>query len=157
MAGASKREFAAELLGTFVLMIFGLGVNAQVALGDRDYGDFFTINAGWGVAVALAVYVSGGITGGHINPAVTIALAVYIRNALGPVQMGIWVILQVILKYNQFISLGLPKAVVREVPYQKGHGDFVLADRLPGATSRTGWRRQDAAGGAQLPRPAGPR
>ena len=92
--GNLKREFAAEMLGTFVLMICGLGVNAQVTLGtstveiaaatpdaasleivQRDYGDFFTINTGWGIAVILGVYVCGGITGAHINPAVSVAMA----------------------------------------------------------------------------------
>ncbi len=94
MDGNLKREFAAELLGTFVLMVCGLGVNAQVTLGtstveiaaaspdaasleitQRAHGDFFTINTGWGIAVILGVYVCGGITGAHINPAVSVAMA----------------------------------------------------------------------------------
>lgn len=94
MLGASKREFAAELLGTFVLMAFGLGVNAQVTLGRSTaeipaasvdgaqvaltqyaHGDYLSINVGWGLAVLLGVYVAGGITGAHINPAVTLAMA----------------------------------------------------------------------------------
>jgi len=88
------RDMSAEFLGTMVLMLFGLGVNAQVTLGQvsiplsneepgrvvqhitqYQYGDYLTINFGWGVAVMLAVYVAGGITGAHINPAVTIAMA----------------------------------------------------------------------------------
>lgn len=89
MPGASLREVSAEFLGTFVLMFFGLGVNAQVTLGKAeaptsqhhsitqyDHGDWFSINAGWGLAVIFGVYVAGGITGAHINPAVTLAMAV---------------------------------------------------------------------------------
>jgi glycerol uptake facilitator protein len=88
------RDMSAEFLGTMVLMLFGLGVNAQVTLGkvsvplsegelgryvgritEFQYGDYFSINFGWGVGVMLAVYVAGGVTGAHINPAVTIAMA----------------------------------------------------------------------------------
>lgn len=88
------RDMSAEFLGTMVLMLFGLGVNAQVTLGkvsvplsegelgryvgkitEFQYGDYLSINFGWGVGVMLAVYVAGGVTGAHINPAVTIAMA----------------------------------------------------------------------------------
>ena len=74
-----RREFFSELLGTFVLMLFGLGVNAQVTLGDSQFGDFFSINVGWGIAVTLGVYAAG-VTGGHLNPAVTIAM--FVRGAI---------------------------------------------------------------------------
>lgn len=70
------REMAAEFLGTFVLILFGVGVVAQVVLGGGDNGQYLSINLGWGLAVTMGVYVSGGITGGHLNPAVTLALAV---------------------------------------------------------------------------------
>ena len=76
-----RREFFAEFLGTFVLMVFGLGVNAQVFLGDETFGNFFSVNLGWGVAVMLGVYTAGRITGGHLNPAVTIAM--FVRGSLG--------------------------------------------------------------------------
>ena len=71
-----KKEFFAEFLGTLVLMVFGLAVNAQVNLGDQQYGTYLSINLGWGLAVVFGVYVAGGVTGAHINPAVTLALAV---------------------------------------------------------------------------------
>jgi len=71
----SQREVNSEFLGTFVLMVFGLGANAQVTLGAGDYGDWLSLCFGWGVAVTLAVYVAGP-TGAHINPAVTLAMAV---------------------------------------------------------------------------------
>ena len=71
------RMLMAEFLGTLVLMMFGLGVNAQVELSGQAKGDFFTVNIGWGLAVMFGVYCSGGISGAHLNPAVTIALAVW--------------------------------------------------------------------------------
>ncbi len=76
MFRVDKKEFFAEFLGTLVLMVFGLAVNAQVSLGDQEYGTYLSINLGWGLAVVFGVYVAGGITGAHINPAVTLALAV---------------------------------------------------------------------------------
>ena len=45
-------------------------------MSDGAKGDFFTINWGWGVSVTLAVLISGGISGGHVNPAVTVAMSV---------------------------------------------------------------------------------
>jgi len=75
MQPSLMRELRAEFLGTFILMIFGLGVNAQVTLGDGGFGDFYSVNMGWGLAVTMGVYVAGGISGAHLNPAVTIALA----------------------------------------------------------------------------------
>jgi glycerol uptake facilitator protein len=67
-------ELLAEFLGTMVLIIFGDGVVAMVvALGK---GDWQTITWAWGLAVTMGVYVAGGLTGAHLNPAVTLGLAV---------------------------------------------------------------------------------
>ena len=49
---------------------------AQTKLSKQQNGDFFSINWGFGIAVMLGAYVSGGISGGHLNPAVTLALAI---------------------------------------------------------------------------------
>jgi MIP family channel proteins len=77
MSRDTWREAAAEFLGTFTLIVFGVGVVAQVVLGRGTHGEYLSINLGWGVAVMLGVYVAGGISGAHINPAVTLALAVH--------------------------------------------------------------------------------
>ncbi len=77
MSRDTLREAAAEFLGTFTLIVFGVGVVAQVVLGGGDHGDFYSINIAWGVSVMLGCYVAGGISGAHINPAVTLALAVH--------------------------------------------------------------------------------
>lgn len=69
------REFFAEFLGTFILIVFGDASVAQAALSEGQYGTFFSINWGWGVGVALGVLVAGGVSGAHLNPAVTLALA----------------------------------------------------------------------------------
>lgn len=70
------REFLAEFLGTFILVSFGAGVNAQHVLSRGSAGSFLTVNFGWGMGCAMGVWVSGGISGGHINPAVSLAMAI---------------------------------------------------------------------------------
>jgi glycerol uptake facilitator protein len=80
-------EYGSEFLGTFVLIMFGDGVVAmavaalnQSGRGEDIFlasGDWLLIALGWGMAVALAIYVAGGISGAHINPAVTLAFAVF--------------------------------------------------------------------------------
>ncbi|XP_038600055.1 aquaporin-7-like isoform X1 [Tachyglossus aculeatus] len=65
------REFLAELLSTFVLMMFGLGSVAQVVLGKQDFGDFLSINLGFGFGVTMGIHVAGGISGAHMNAAIT--------------------------------------------------------------------------------------
>jgi glycerol uptake facilitator protein len=71
-------ELAAEFFGTMILILFGVGVVAQVVTTpDGSLGDHDSIAWAWGIGVILGVYVSGRISGGHINPAVTIALAAF--------------------------------------------------------------------------------
>jgi MIP family channel proteins len=70
-----KHELLAEFLGTFVLIVFGVGVVAQVVLSEGRNGSYLSINLAWGLAVVMGVYVAGGVTGAHLNPAVTLALA----------------------------------------------------------------------------------
>lgn len=71
------REALAEFLGTFVLILFGIGVVAQVVLSHQTAGSYLSINLGWGLAVTMGCYVAGGVSGAHLNPAVTLALAVH--------------------------------------------------------------------------------
>ena len=59
-----------------LFQVFGDASVAQTLLSRHQNGDFFSINWGFGIAVMLGVYVSGGISGGHLNPAVTLALAI---------------------------------------------------------------------------------
>ncbi|KAF8236126.1 aquaporin [Tricholoma matsutake] len=79
------REAAAEFAGVMILIIFGTGVVCQTVLGSNPAvsptpkGAFLSLNFGWAAGVALGVWVSGGISGGHINPAVTLALATFRR------------------------------------------------------------------------------
>ena len=58
------------------MQAFANGSAAQAVLSRGSYGDYFSVNWGFAVAVMMGVYVSAGVSGGHINPAVTTALAV---------------------------------------------------------------------------------
>src|SRR6476659_4100414 len=76
-------EVIAEFLGTFVLIIFGTGVVAMVVLfptqtpGEVIHGGYTNITLGWGLGVTMGIYVAGKISGAHLNPAVTLALAIF--------------------------------------------------------------------------------
>jgi len=61
------------------MVSFGLGVNNQVALSDGKNGSWMSINFCWGVAVLMGVYCSEGVSGAHLNTAVTFAHAAYGR------------------------------------------------------------------------------
>jgi glycerol uptake facilitator protein len=63
-----------EFLGTALLILLGDGVVASVVLLDKQ-ANWIVITAGWALAVTLGIYVSGRLSGGHLNPAVTLALA----------------------------------------------------------------------------------
>lgn len=68
-----------EIFGTFILILLGDGVVANVGLAPRLAAPAYnwnTITFGWAFAVIIAVYVSAGVSGAHLNPAVTLALAV---------------------------------------------------------------------------------
>lgn len=82
-------EALAEFLGTFVLLSFGDGVVAMTVAAlpgsgrtagptifFQGAGDWLLIAWGWAFAVAFGVYIAGGVTGAHLNPAVTLAFAV---------------------------------------------------------------------------------
>lgn len=66
-----------EVIGTMILIILGDGVVANVVLSKTkgNSSGWIVITAGWGFAVAVAVYVVGWVGGAHLNPAVTIGLA----------------------------------------------------------------------------------
>jgi glycerol uptake facilitator protein len=71
------QNLLAELVGTALLVLLGDGVVANVVL-NRAKGQnsgWIVITVGWGVAVAMAVYAVGRLSGAHLNPAVTVGLA----------------------------------------------------------------------------------
>ncbi|SES50060.1 glycerol uptake facilitator protein [Pedococcus cremeus] len=70
-------ELVAEFLGTLVLILFGTAVVAQVVTSKGDLGDHDSIAWAWGLGVVFGVYTAARISGAHLNPAVTVALAAF--------------------------------------------------------------------------------
>ena len=70
--------YLAEFIGTTILLYLGNGVNANVSL-KKTYGNgsgWLVISLGWGLAVFMGVVISGSFSGGHLNPAVSVGLAI---------------------------------------------------------------------------------
>ena len=87
--GGTWGELLAEFLGTFIILAFGDGVVAMAVAALPGSGraqtpttiflaagDWLLIAWGWAFAVAFAIYIAGGVSGAHLNPAVTLAFAV---------------------------------------------------------------------------------
>ena len=72
------KPFAAEVIGTALLIILGDGVVAGVMLNKTkaQNSGWMVITAGWAMGVLIAVYAVGRISGAHLNPAITLGLAV---------------------------------------------------------------------------------
>jgi glycerol uptake facilitator protein len=81
------KPFVAEVIGTALLIILGDGVVAGVVLNKTkaQNSGWIVITSGWGMAVLIAVYAVGRISGAHLNPAITVGLAVVGKFAWGDV------------------------------------------------------------------------
>ncbi len=66
----------AEFIGTGLLIFFGVGCVAALVLTGAEFGQW-EISIIWGLGVAIAIYCTAGVSGAHLNPAVTIALATF--------------------------------------------------------------------------------
>ncbi|WP_421682733.1 aquaporin [Stutzerimonas urumqiensis] len=68
-----RGQCMAEFLGTGLLIFFGTGCVAALKLGGATFG-LWEVSVVWGIGVSMAVYLSAGVSGAHLNPAVTVAL-----------------------------------------------------------------------------------
>ncbi|WP_157946031.1 MIP/aquaporin family protein [Vibrio gangliei] len=69
-------ECLSEFIGTGLLIFFGVGCVAALVLTGASFGQW-EISIIWGIGVAVAIYCAGGVSGAHLNPAVTIALTLF--------------------------------------------------------------------------------
>jgi MIP family channel proteins len=77
MLRGTLREGAAEFLGTFLILVFGTASVAQKVLSGGELGSALSIHLSWGLGVTFGIYASAGVSGAHLNPAVTLALAAF--------------------------------------------------------------------------------
>ena len=118
-----RQEFVAEFFGTMVLILFGCGSVAMVVLfgsnppipGEVVKGGYTNICLGWGLAVTFGIYIAGTISGAHLNPAVTIALAATKRIPWGKVPHYI---------LGQFLGAFIGAALV----FADFHGKWMMVD-----------------------------
>src|SRR5271170_6982162 len=118
MKFTARQEFVAEFFGTMVLILFGVGSVAMVVLfssnppipGEVTKGGYTNITLGWGLAVTFGIYIAGAISGAHLNPAVTLAMAVTGRMPWSKVPHYV---------LGQFIGAFLAAALVFAVYYAK--------------------------------------
>jgi glycerol uptake facilitator protein len=111
----------AELIGTFMLVFFGVGsVQAAVIAGAQT--GIWQVAVVWGIGIALAIYATGAISGAHLNPSVTIAMATfrgfpwrkavpYILSQLGGAVLGALVLYA--LFHAQIAAFEAAKGIVR--------------------------------------------
>ena len=94
LRGTTAGEMTAEMLGTFVILLFGDGSVAMCVAALPESGratlvfgpaDWVLIIFGWCFGVVFGVYVAGGVSGAHLNPAVTLSFALRRRFAWGKV------------------------------------------------------------------------
>lgn len=71
-----RGELISEFIGSFILLCFGAGSVSTAVLMGNAY-NIWDISLIWGFAITMAIYITGAVSGTHINPAVTITLAVY--------------------------------------------------------------------------------
>jgi aquaporin-9 len=103
------RETLAEFFGTTILITFGLAVVAQTVLSGNAAGSPLGIHLCWGLAVMLGVYASAGVSGAHLNPAVTLALA--LRRGFPWARVGPYVVAQML---GAFVGAAIVYVTYRE-------------------------------------------
>lgn len=108
----------AEVIGTFILVFFGTGA-VFVAVYHGALGGLFDVGMIWALGIALAIYATAGVSGAHINPAVTLAVTVFrgfpVRNVVP------YIVAQVIGAFlASTVLFGLFHSVVADHEITKG-------------------------------------
>ena len=153
-------ELWAEFFGCFILICFGDGVVAMLwaligsgrtaagntAVPFNSSGDWLLITWGWALAVCFAIYTVGGVTGAHINPAVTLGAAIR-RNLPWRKVVPYWVV-QVLGCFvgAALVYLVYVNAIDRTTPPITSCG-VAMRPRPPTARSRRSRRRTSAPSG----------
>ncbi|MEV0495117.1 MIP/aquaporin family protein [Streptomyces atratus] len=137
---SSSDIFIGETIGTAVLILLGGGVCAAVTLKHSKAHDagWLAITFGWGFAVLTAAYLAGGVSGAHLNPAVTIGLAIkgatpwsdvplYLGSQLLGAMIG--AVLVWLTYYGQFRAHLTDPATLYSQPSEEGMVDQAAAPK----------------------------
>ncbi|XP_029006757.1 aquaporin-7 [Betta splendens] len=112
----------AESLCTYVMMVFGLGSVAQVETGQGAFGEYLSINLGFGLGVAMGVHVGGKVSGAHMNAAVSLAMCTYGRLAWR--MLPVYVCAQLM---GSFLAAGTIYAVYYEAIHDYCGGNLTVS------------------------------
>ncbi|KAJ4362778.1 hypothetical protein N0V95_001270 [Ascochyta clinopodiicola] len=74
---AQYPQAPAEFLATFIYLFLGISANLSIATSAESTGTFESQAWAWGFAVTVGIYLSGGVSGGHLSPCITIALSIF--------------------------------------------------------------------------------
>ncbi|HWU07798.1 MAG TPA: MIP/aquaporin family protein [Streptomyces sp.] len=137
---SSSDIFIGETIGTAVLILLGGGVCAAVTLkcSKAQNAGWLAITFGWGFAVLTGAYIASGVSGAHLNPAVTVGLAIqggtawsdvplYLASQLLGAMIGavlVWAVY-----YGQFHAHLTDPGIVRAQPAEEGMVDQVSAPK----------------------------
>ncbi|XP_003973612.2 aquaporin-7 [Takifugu rubripes] len=111
----------AETLCTYIMMAFGLGSVAQVVTGQGAYGQYVSINLGFGLGVAMGIHVGGKVSGAHMNAAVTLTMCTFGRLAWK--MLPLYVFAQFL---GSFLAAGTIYAVYYEAIYDYCGGNMTV-------------------------------
>lgn len=115
----------AECLSTYVMMSFGLGSVAQVVTGQGVFGHYLSINLGFGLAVAMGVYVGGKVSGAHMNGAVSFTMCVFHR--LKWKMLPLYLLAQLL---GSFLAAGTIYAVYYEAIHDYCGGNLTVTGEM---------------------------
>ena len=132
-----RASLLAEFLGTMILIILGDGVVGSAVLLDKA-GGWVVITTGWALAVTVGVYLTGRVSGGHLNPAVTLTLA--LRRGFP------WT--RVVPYWTAQLAGAFVGAVIVYVDYFEAFHAFEIAEGITRGAMVDGKLAGAAAGGA---------
>ncbi|KAK7124426.1 hypothetical protein R3I94_018709 [Phoxinus phoxinus] len=84
------RECLAEFFGVYVIILFGCGSVAQVTTSQNTKGDYLSINLGFALGTTFGIYIAKGVSGAHLNPAVSLSLCVLGRFSWTRFPFYVW-------------------------------------------------------------------